>query len=363
MSSIARKMALYLERKRRCEHVTLAGDDLCALRFFQFREANTPVLVRRAGKCDVLLKDTPHYAFASGLAQGDGNDTCGESVYREYLDEAWRQRSAEERQAQIQSFRRYFKGVADNQIRPKRAVLTRIDADGPYYVVDGNHRAAFALALNRPLRAEIWPFDLVFRRYGPRSLFYEINKLGKPYHTISYRGNTIIPGRRIDIEQRIELIPKKIIQGRRILDLGANIGMNAIAAKHGGAKSVTGIEISQGLADWANRFSVLEGFWPDVRVFQGDAADPELLKDQKFDAVFMMSIFAHVPDKIALASVVRDRGIKNVVFECHSGTSWRDYAKYFGDEFFSSEKLLGVLNASATSPVPDRELWLLSRND
>ncbi len=345
---------LKLEKHLRQNLIDIAFDDLPELRFFQFRDHNANVITRLAGKDDVRLADTPHYNLAVHLLQEQDNPgRNGADNYREYMD-----KDEDGKERKSASARTYFELFRKGKIKSKRAVLTQLAPGGPLYIVDGNHRAAFSLALRRDLPAVILPLDQVFRSFWSKQKGEFDNQRGIPEHTISMDGNILVRGVRDDLEKRMDMIPKEVISKKKILDIGNSFGMNPIALVKAGAHSVKGIVGSKGKSNWSNRFILLDGKFSNASVVTFDEADSTDLADSKFDTLFM----APGSDRLGYSEkLVANRNYRSLIIECQPNNSLQEYEHILANLNFSKREHLGTLNTSATKKVPTRELWLLEQ--
>jgi SAM-dependent methyltransferase len=233
---------------------------------------------------------------------------------------------------------------------------------GDLYIVDGNHRAAIALALGRPLDAYLVPFELIFFRYLAPSEYYGSGHGGRPYQTIYYREQPVILGRRTDIFQRLDLIPQDVLAGASVLDVGANFGMNALAAAWRGAFSVLGLEQSGQLANTATRLAVLNELYPRVTFRRFDVDTDSLDPHARFDVCFMLSVFAHLRDPGRLHRIVENNIRKWVIFEGHPGSPYEMYRSFLESGLFERVTHIGDLHHSAADTATRRRpLWLCAR--
>ncbi|MCW0000997.1 hypothetical protein OE766_22445 [Pararhizobium sp. YC-54] len=109
------------------------------------------------------VEDTPHYQLALALAKNTGLAEA-EEYYAAYLAASWGAARANEIHSRIDAFKQHFHAFQAGA-RAQRAILTYLHPDFAAFVVDGNHRFAFAAALGKQTRVEVLPADLtVFRR-------------------------------------------------------------------------------------------------------------------------------------------------------------------------------------------------------
>ncbi|MEM7461461.1 MAG: hypothetical protein AAF362_02135 [Pseudomonadota bacterium] len=346
---------LKIEKHLRQNLIEIACSDLPELRFFQFRDHNAKIITRLAGKDDVKLADTPHFDLAVHLLQEQKNSgQDGADKYREYMD---KDEAGKERKTA--SARTYFELFREGKIKPKRAVLTRLAPDGPLYFVDGNHRAAFSLALKRDLPAAILPLDQIFRSFWSKQEAEFDNQRGIPEFTISLDGNILVSGARDDLEKRLAMIPPDVIAHKNILDIGNSFGMNPIALVNAGSPSVKGIVRSKAKSNWSNRFILLSGNFSNASVVTSDEANSTGLAESTFDTVFL----APGSDRLGFYEEFVAKGnYRSLIIECQPNSGLQEYENILAGLKFRKRDQLGMLSTSATNKTPTRELWLLERD-
>jgi hypothetical protein len=236
-----------------------------------------------------------------------------------------------------------------------------LQENGDFFVIDGNHRSAFALALGLDVRAEVWPVDLAFLRFAKIKGFYGTGSSGVPYQSIFLDEDEIITGRRRDIRERVGIIPKDVVRDQSILDVGSNIGMSAMAARSLGARACFGLETSSDMVDMASRLAMFSGMYPTVRFRQFDIDQDRLSPDQCYDTAFVFSVWRHLKRPDNLLRIAKDNVTKYVVFEGHPGTDRYEYRDFFDSGIFKTVSEIGTLSASGTNPSRNRALWLCEK--
>jgi len=340
---------------RRVSTQTFKPDEVNSFRFYQFRPSTAKFFVDRLARTDVRIADTPHLAFAAALESGSPT-TIDEAreFYRDYLQASWGRVPAEDIEKRIKRFLKHF---AHHRERGSKArpVITRIGND--YFVVDGNHRTAFGVALGRTVECEVWSMDLVYRHFARSQEFYGTGNRGIPYQTVYFRGEAIVPGRRSDTAERLSMVPRELLAGTSILDVASNIGMSSIMAVNMGAGSALGLEISQPMVWQAVRSAMFEDVYPKAQFRQFDLDQDKLSPNELYDTAFMFSIYTHLKNPQVLHEIARSHVRKGVVFEGHPGTSRSDYAAFFDSGLFSRVEELGRLRVSVFKEERSRPLW------
>lgn len=349
------RTSLNIERHLRQELIEITAKDLPELRFFQFGNHNARIIDSLTGKNDVKLTDMPHYNLAIHLVEDQENPKqTSIDAYREFFD-----KDEQGRAQKSESARDYFDLFRTGRLTPKRARLTRITPDGPFYIVDGNHRAAFSLALQRNLPATILPFDQIFRSFWFKQDDELDNLRGVPQYTISLHGNILIRGIRDDLDDRMSLIPEDVISSKKILDIGNSFGMNPITLVRAGAHSVKGIVGSKVKSNWSERFILLSGNFSNASVVPFYEADSAGIAESNFDTVF----FAPGSDQPGnYERFVANGNYHSLIIECRPNGGLQEYEHILAGLKFRKRNLLGTLNTSAKKRVPTRELWLLERD-
>lgn len=348
----------WLRRRREARAITLPPEDLADLRFYQFKASTAKFFHERLGRCEVRVRDTPHYAFARSLACGTQDGREAEAFYRDYLRASWVPSKHGRIDARIDQFRRHFDHVIGAGKAPA-VILT--DLGNGHYVVDGNHRTAFAAALDRPIEAELWSPEFAFAEFSKVSAFYGTGNRGLPYQSLYVDQRTVVRGRRRDALDRLRAIPAEAVKGRTVLDLASNFGMSSILAKSFGATRCIGVEKSQQMVDLATRFAMFNGVYPQVSFLCRDLDDGLGDEVDTFDTAFIFSLHNHLRSPEVLCRIVERHVGRHVVFEGHPDTTRSDYATFLDGGLFSSVEEIGMLTTSATNASRNRMLLLCRR--
>ncbi len=359
---------LFLKAKiyRTRQLLHLEPKNVSDLLVFQYNAGSAKFYLDTIGHVPIRLFESPHALFAKEVSTsfpaGEGE---GHSVYRKFLEASWsalpnaNTRNLDEK---IEQFRRFVSQRQRTNVTLSPITVTRMPRSDELFIVDGNHRAAVALALRSPLEAHFVPFDLVFSRYLTPSEYYGSGHRGRPYQTIYYNQEPAILGRRTDIFQRLDLLPRGILADAAVLDVGSNVGMNALAAGWRGATPVLGLEQSNHLVNTATRLSVLNGLYPNVTFRRFDVDVDTLAPSIQFDACFMLAVYQHLRDPSRLLRIVESNVHKWVVFEGHPGSPYELYKPFFESGLFDRVTKIGELSHSAADTLTrPRPLWLCTK--
>ncbi len=358
---LKRKISLFVRKYTEVKTQTITPAQLQDIRFYQFKTATAEFFFNRLGKTDIKTADTPHYAFAKGLANGDAAGlAAGEAYYRDYIAASWATSDKARIDKRIAEFKAHFNDFRDGKKQPK-PILSQLDGR-TFFAVDGNHRTAFALALGRDIKVEIWPADMAFLRFSYIPAFYGTGVRNLPYQSLYLNKEIIVSGRRSDALERLQMIPAHVIADARILDVASNVGMSSILAKQIGAQSCYGLEYSKEMVDVANRLSMFNGTYPDVR-FQTFNIDTDTDGfSETFDTAFMFSIHDHLKQPEKLIDIARKNVTKYVIFEAHPKGTKEKYKSFFESGLFKSVTELGALSGSVFVTERTRTLWLCEKH-
>jgi 2-polyprenyl-3-methyl-5-hydroxy-6-metoxy-1,4-benzoquinol methylase len=254
----------------------------------------------------VNMKDSPHYKFLCGNTD----------LYVEYLKNSWRYYNISENKIpeKIQKFKNLINDITSSRHMhtPVKLVET---FDGRKIVYSGNHRVAIHLHSGAELKIEnIDLKDYIADIVRIDDVFYGTKRLGMPYQTINFRGDTILTGRRNDIEDRISLIDNSDLVGKSVIDFGCNLGMSLLPIFDRGATEAIGIEINKKIISSAIKLNVLFGL--PIRYICHDLAEP-LLLDRKYHTGFVFSVDQHVKNNRILADNIKRSVSNTVYFETH----------------------------------------------
>lgn len=355
------KLTILVRRRLEGRPCVLSLDEIANANFYQFKKGTAEFFHRRLGHTKVKVHQTPHHAFATALAEGsEARGAAAEGFYRDYLQASWGGADPVAIESRIAAFRESFAFHRRRGFR-RPAILTVLPTDDSPYVVDGNHRMAFAAALRQEMPAVVWPADLAFLAYCRVPGFYGTGNKNLPYQSVILGGQEVIGGRRADIVDRLAMVPTEVIAGRSVLDVACNVGMSALQAKALGAASCLGMDVSADLVDLASRFAAVSGVYPAVSFTAFNVDDDRLPSDAMFDTAFMFSLIDHLRNRANLVRIARDHVRRFVVFEGHPGGQESDYADFFRDGGFQSVVELGRLHTSRFQRDQRRQLWLCTK--
>lgn len=339
---------------------TLGSSDI---RFIQFNPATADYFTRKLKKTEIQIRDTPHYELARALASDQASLPQAEREYAEYLCTSWGLPEPNAKVAEkIASFKSLVQTIAQARAINRPVCLTKLGSETTYYALDGNHRLSVALALGLGVPVEEFDTGLAFQKFFATGAFYGAGHKGRPYQSILRDGKVLIKGRRIDLVERLHMIPRACIEGATVLDIGSNYGMSAIYAKKMGAARCLGLEYLAMPVNIATRFAMIEGLYPDVSFRKFDINSERLGEDEVFDTVFLFSVYKHIDNKVAIRRLLERNVGKYVIFEGHPSTDRHDYEELFEGGLFSGIEEIGRLPASESKPQRNRILWLCTRS-
>lgn len=217
-----------------------------------------------------------------------------------------------------------------------------------YFIVDGNHRASIAhfLGIKIPYK-EITLQEWVERNMPTNGKFSAQD--GIPYQSFSI-GSAITKGRREDVSTIHQLIRSEDIKGKKVLDLGCNIGSHTYTAKANGASEVWGVEKYYEMLLFAMR---LNNFYEMDNVFFKEQ-DLNETYNHNADTVFCFSVDAHLENKQALLNTLKQA--KNCIYlECHAGKTEEDYLWILNE--FSSYEFLGCTDDGKHTDTKSRRFY------
>ncbi len=354
---------LELRRSREAQLIALPPDGYSNLRFYQFKKATAEFFFQHIGRTDIKISDTPHYRLAQALIEGNASEIeAGKRFYDAYLAAASQTTDSAPSEPSVEELKRELHNFREHPHKAAPVVVTQILPGGEFFVVEGNHRIAIASALGQEIPVELWPFELAFMKFSPVIEYYGTRHNNRPYSNIYLHQKIAIPGRREDTIERLSMIPREVLNGAKVLDIASNFGMSSILAHSFGTASVLGLEISSSMVDFASRFSMLEGVYPDVQFRQFNVDKDFLGDEERFDVGFMFSIYAHLSKPQHLTRIAERNIGKYIVFESHPGHTYDTYKSFFNSGLFSSVEELGRLIRSVFKPEEkSRILWLCTK--
>ncbi len=341
-----------------------SSKDVGKFLFFQFNSGNAKYFFHLDNKMDIRISDTPHYWVAKkSILDDDKGIEDAKNKYVEYLKSSWPSYGLDPSQAKLDAKYQKYLEFIDVTARAGKIsttiLLTQIPGKQGYYVVDGNHTCSIASALDLPVQAKVLDFPLAFDQFMRVDEFYGMKNKNMPYQSVYIDKHIVRKGRRDDIYDRLDFLPDEILNQKTILDVGCNMGMNAIGAFKSGARKVVGLEVSKRMVNFATRFAVLDKCFPDVEFRQFDVDNDQLPNDEKYDVAFMLSIHHHLKNYHALVEIVRNNVVKAVIFEGHPNTKLSDYTNFLDAVQFSKIEKIADLSTSVFDRNFSRPLWIL----
>lgn len=279
----------------------------------------------------IQLEEMPHYKFLRDWLRDPLNP---KNPYYRYISCSWQTSDTDRIESQIKKF-----VCLHEDIKSKGYIETPVnliqfpDNSNSFLIFDGNHRASICKALGLTLKYEVIQFSEWISSYGYSENKYNKNEDGLFYQTLII-GEKTYYGRRQDIVERTKRIRSKDIKGKRVLDLGCNIGSQCFEAKKLKATEVLGIEIDRNMSYFSCRINNVFGF-ENTRFILHDL-NTEFEHD--FDTVFCFSILAHINNKDAVLKTLK-RAKECIYLEGHEGTTEKDYEFIFRE--FKGHELLG----------------------
>jgi SAM-dependent methyltransferase len=319
-------------------------EELGDLLFGQQHIYTQPYFAARVGQSHtVALDQFPHYEFLTNSL----NAPYDRNAYSDYLECSWqfyhgKKNTSKRRRAQVEHYLDLYLSIhgqrlADNPITKPAQLCRR--PDGRTIIVDGNHRCAIALYLGLNMPVDYVSPEGYLGRVVELAAdeFYGTKRMGRPYQSIYDRGTERIAGRRDDIYQRIQQVEAADLEGKSVLDLGCNIGMNCYLAAERGAARVLGVEASPRIASAAVRLNAY--FAAPCEFLVHDLNSP--LDAGPFDTVFCFSLWDHLKSTDALVESIRRSVKKTLYFEGHAGSSRANYRTLLDGGLFSHIALIG----------------------
>lgn len=341
--------------------ITIDGEALANLNFYQFKKNTVEFFFKTINHTKIKISDIPHYKLAMALKSQDKvMIESAENFYYEYLKSSWPESKEDSILKKVQEFKETFNYYKTNGI-DKKIVLTSLPLSSDLYIVDGNHRASIGCALGLSVNAVIIPPDLAFLKYSYTPEFYGSGSKYMPYQSIYINNSIVIDGRRNDLIDRLKILPKEVLEQKRILDVACNVGMSCLLAKDFGASTCTGLEISPEMVDVATRLSVFNDLYPDVNFHEFNIDNENLNQDLIFDTVFMFSIYSHLKNPSQLIKIAKNNVTKYVVFEGHPGGVLEDYQEFMKSGVFTRVTEIGRLHKSRFRKDSSRILWLCEK--
>lgn len=348
-----RKARLLLKTK------LISYDMLGDLLFGQQHIGTQSFFLSRLGQYHTVeLRDFPHYRFLLDHLDNPFSD----HDYMHYLECSWayyfkENNTFDSRKRQIVAFLKLYKDIENKRDLGERAIEKPIVVcrrpDGKTIIVDGNHRAAIALALRLNVRAlEIPVSEYLSTVVDVPEEFFGTGRLNRPYQSITYKGKLLVKGRRLDIHDRMQMILAEDLEGRTVLDLGCNIGMNCYISAERGAIKAVGVERNPAIASAAVRLNAY--FAAPCHFIVHDLNED--LNIGRFDTILCFSLIGHLNSTNSIVNTIK-QSIGNVLyFEGHANTSQRDYDYLLNENIFSKIDLIGYardefLKKTATRPV------------
>ncbi len=169
---------------------------------------------------------------------------------------------------------------------------------------------------------------------------------GNHYQSVSL-GDIQTTGFRTD---RKEFLDQINFEGKKVLDLGSNLGEISRAARTKGAYLVDGFEYDQYFLEIANLINAYNGV-TRVSFYQRDITDPYVY-DERYDIVLAFSVFTYVHSVLERIAAITNQLF---VLETHKleGNLDSDYLKPVS-QYFSHHRILGESEWGARFDASER---------
>lgn len=139
-----------------------------------------------------------------------------------------------------------------------------------------------------------------------------------------------------------------LVKGKSVVDFGCNMGGVCIDTKRAGAKRVVGIELSEAYVKEAKNLAVLLGLDIEYYSLNLNLIDKEdfykVAGNEKFDVVFMLSIWRHIDYK-KFFTWTNDIIGETLVFEGHEYNTERTEVENLLKEHFTLREIKYVGSA------------------
>lgn len=325
---------------------TLDPDELDLLVFGQCHARSAPWFMRQVGQThSIPVVEFPQYRTLAG----------DRDAYHEYCDLSWPWYGRSNTEALRKQHDDWIHAqAAAGQIDPtpvpviERGELLVDCAPSRLVIVDGNHRAALAAYLGRPLVVDVGPPNpWIERTVKNTGEFYGTKHRGIPYQTVTIDGYVVVVGRRTDLVERHESMNPDDIVGKHVVDVGCNIGAASFLAAEAGAASVFGFDVSEKIITAALRLGAFSGL--PVEFATRNAAVPFTrdLLDRPCDTMFLFSVAAHIGDVTHLVRLIDAYRPSVVYVEGHDGWTWETHHRPLHPLVESVEEIVG----------PERTMW------
>jgi SAM-dependent methyltransferase len=336
-------------RLKRTSVIRIKSAELGALLFGRMTPSHQSYFDSVCGQHSrIPLRHLPHYRFWR-----DGEEAQRDGAYRRFLE---CDVAAPAVETQVSRYLALKKQILADGVQEPITLFTA--PDGKEILVDGHCRAAIAYAFGLDVPCVRLDLQEALRQIvSNQDEFYGTRNANRPYQSVFYGEREILAGRRRDVIERFQKLDiVRHVRGKSVLDLGSNIGVNAITAWYFGARAVTAVEISPTIAAAALRLATVLQARVDVKVHDLGTL---LVEVPPCDTVFCLSVFKHVSDKEALAQSIARLTRCTLYFEGHENSCAEDYAAVF--RHFSSVELIGFNRDGIHSTASTRPFFRCAR--
>ncbi|MEM1284055.1 MAG: hypothetical protein AAGH43_01580 [Pseudomonadota bacterium] len=329
--------------------------------FFQHNELNIKYIEEKGLPPLPRILDMPHVRAARDML--NRKDSIGIEEYKYYLKNFSLLSLKKDKNRHITDRVESFeKLVMSNSIHKIDEPIVTIEPKTErILVLDGNHRIARYLARNEPFSVKFISLDMAIVRYLSSDHYYSTSEDNKPYQTIYVHRQPIVQGRRMDCYNRLDMFPDYVFDGKNVLDVGSNIGMNAVAVRQKGANAVVGVEPIKKNISLSYRIASLNDLFTNIK-FVEETFNYKQISDYDYETVILFSIIKHLDDLKDVKRLFKSENLKYICVEGHPGQSIDEIIHMINppEDFLVTE--LGRLDYSHERPDKARRgVWLLER--
>ena len=137
------------------------------------------------------------------------------------------------------------------------------------------------------------------------------------------------------IERHEILLPRSLIEGKRILDIGSFVGQTADWCLQNGAAGYVGVEIAEEFANTSIQLLNKHHHGKDWAIITASAADYFKQYTDKFDIIFAWGVIYAQPDHVSFLQNLAERGEHIIMTGRHPKVMWRDHVGEISDEFWT----------------------------
>jgi len=187
--------------------------------------------------------------------------------------------------------------------------------DGRILMLGAAERARRAWVSKEPVFAlALTPEDWLARAVEAPRDFFGTKRGGIPYQSIVHGGHVLVEGRRLDMIDRVSRLRLEDLAGKRVLDLGCNIGMNCQLAHEQGARETTGFDSS---ADLIHAALTLNCYFRTSSCFYVHDLERCFGKNVAADTALCFALVGHLRSVKGIKATLRAAGVSVLYVETH----------------------------------------------